>query len=139
MNTLESFRHEELTTKKKRHTIRKTESSVIFEFDPNDPPPLTPEQKERIEALSRMPDSEIDYSDIPKQKPEAWNNNLIIGNPYITPPTKSMLKKLMIDSDIIVWLLRQAGKDGYQDKINAILRQAMESEREKNRQETAPA
>ena len=136
MNTLESFRHEERIGKTKRHTTRRTESLVISEFDPNNPPPLTQEQKERIETLSRMPDSEIDYSDIPRQKPEEWNNNLIIGNPYVTPPTKSMLKKLMIDSDIIFWILRQVGESGYQDKINAILRQAMETEQDKGKQAT---
>ena len=33
-------------------------------------PPLTPEQLAEIEALSKMTDDEIDYSDIPPTSPE---------------------------------------------------------------------
>jgi hypothetical protein len=41
----------------KEHIIRSS-------FDPNNPPPLTPKQKEMIRKLKELPDSEIDYSDI---------------------------------------------------------------------------
>ena len=34
-------------------------------FDPENPPPLTPQQEAELEALKAMPDSEIDTSDIP--------------------------------------------------------------------------
>ena len=33
-------------------------------IDPDNPPPLTQEQKARLKALTELPDSEIDYSDI---------------------------------------------------------------------------
>ena len=43
-----------------------TEKNIItVELDHNNLPPLTESQKAEIEALRRMPDSEIDYSDIP--------------------------------------------------------------------------
>ncbi len=42
----------------KKRIIRST-------FDPDNPPPLTPEELEQIRALKALPDSEIDYSDIP--------------------------------------------------------------------------
>ncbi len=35
-------------------------------------PPLTREQMRRLYELSKMPDEEIDYSDIPKITPEEW-------------------------------------------------------------------
>lgn len=40
---------------------------VKFELDPKSPPALTATQRERLAALAVQPDSEIDYSDIPKQ------------------------------------------------------------------------
>ena len=33
-------------------------------------PPLTEEQKQRLDALSKMSDDEIDYSDIPRMTKE---------------------------------------------------------------------
>lgn len=36
--------------------------------------PLTNEQKAKLKALSEMPDSEIDYSDIPPQEDAFWEN-----------------------------------------------------------------
>ena len=115
------------------------ENEVVFEFDPNNPPPLTPEQKAEIEALSKMPDSELDYSDIPPLTDEEWDKKVIIGNPWITPPTKTLIKKVMVDSDIVFWILRQVGEEGYQEKMNAMLRQAMEFEREKLKLTSTPA
>jgi hypothetical protein len=38
---------------------------ISSSLDLDNPPPLTPEQKERIRALKALPDAEIDYSDIP--------------------------------------------------------------------------
>lgn len=42
----------------KEHIVRST-----LDFD--NPPRLTPEQLEELRALSLLPDSEIDFSDIP--------------------------------------------------------------------------
>jgi hypothetical protein len=36
------------------------------------PPPLTPDQKARLEALEAMPDDQIDYSDAPYLPNAVW-------------------------------------------------------------------
>jgi hypothetical protein len=35
-------------------------------FTDSEPPPMTPESEARLKALAEMPDSQIDFSDIPK-------------------------------------------------------------------------
>jgi hypothetical protein len=42
-------------------------STVKFKLDVKNPPKLTAAQRKRLEKLAAMPDSKIDYSDIPKQ------------------------------------------------------------------------
>jgi hypothetical protein len=37
-----------------------------FELELANPPPLTEKQTTELEALNKVPDSEIDYSDIPE-------------------------------------------------------------------------
>ena len=44
---------------------------------------LTPEQIAQLEALAKMPDSEIDYSDIPPLDEKFWAN--AVRNPYLDP------------------------------------------------------
>ena len=114
---------------------------VYSEFDPNNPPELTPEQKAEIEALARMPDSEIDFSDIPplEERERDRKYKITIRNPWITPPTKTKLQEFMVDSDIIYWVLNQVGGEGYMDKLNAMLRSAMEAEREARKESAQPA
>jgi hypothetical protein len=47
---------------------------VKFELDPKNPPALTAAQRKRLKALAALPDSAIDYSDIPKQPAAVkWN------------------------------------------------------------------
>ncbi|MDR1946791.1 MAG: BrnA antitoxin family protein [Desulfovibrio sp.] len=70
---------------------------------------MTAVQLAELAALRAMPDSEIDYSDIPPLE-------------SMYRPRKEMTT-VRIDSDVLVWL-RAQGK-GYQTKINAILRRAM--------------
>jgi hypothetical protein len=45
---------------------------VRYEVDLDNLPPLTAEQRAEIEALSEMPDSEIDYSDVPPLGDSFW-------------------------------------------------------------------
>ena len=40
--------------------------TVTYKVDLNKPPVLSEEQKARLEALDKRPDSEIDFSDIPE-------------------------------------------------------------------------
>jgi uncharacterized protein (DUF4415 family) len=82
-------------------------------------PPLTEERKAELKALADMPDSEIDYSDIPPLTEEFWKN--AVPNPFYKPiKTHASVR---IDSDVMAWLKSQ-GK-GYQTRMNAILREAM--------------
>jgi len=93
--------------------------TVRFEVDLNNLPPLTDEQKAELKALSEMPDSEIDYSDIPPLDDAFWKN--AVRNPFYKPTKTSTTVR--VDSDVLAWLKSQ-GK-GYQTRINAILREAM--------------
>jgi uncharacterized protein (DUF4415 family) len=82
-------------------------------------PPLAEERKTELKALAAMPDSAIDYSDIPPLTQEFWQS--AVPNPFYKPiKTHASLR---IDSDVMAWLKSQ-GK-GYQTRINAILREAM--------------
>ena len=54
---------------------------IRYEVDLNNPPPLTAEQKARIKALCEMPDSEIDFSDIPPLDEKFWKN--AVRNPFL--------------------------------------------------------
>ncbi len=93
--------------------------TVKSELDLTNPPRLTDAQKAELEALKRLPDEEIDYSDIPPLDDEFWKN--AVRNPFYKP-TKT-LTTVRLDSDVLMWL-KSKGK-GYQTRINAILRDAM--------------
>jgi len=93
--------------------------TIRYDVDLNNPPPLTENQKAELKALSEMPDSEIDYSDIPPLDDAFWKN--AVRNPFYRPTKSSTTVRL--DSDVLAWLKSQ-GK-GYQTRINAILREAM--------------
>ena len=72
-----------------------------------------------IRALKRMRDSDIDMTDIPRISD--WSK-AVVGKFY--RPIKKPLT-IRLDADVLAWLKGQ-GK-GYQTRINALLRTAMES------------
>jgi uncharacterized protein (DUF4415 family) len=72
-----------------------------------------------IRALKRMKDSEIDTTDVP---PVSDWSRAVVGKFY--RPIKKPLT-IRLDADVLAWLKR-AGS-GYQTRINALLRRAMES------------
>jgi len=92
---------------------------VRYEFDLNNPPPLTSKQKAELKALSEMPDSDIDFSDIAPLDEAFWKN--AVRNPFYKPTKTSTTVR--VDSDVLMWLKAQ-GK-GYQTRMNTILRDAM--------------
>ncbi|WP_029525474.1 BrnA antitoxin family protein [Polaromonas glacialis] len=92
---------------------------VKREIDLQSPSPLSEEQRARLSVLAKMPDSDIDYSDIPPLGDDFWKN--AVRNPFYKP-TKQVTT-VRVDSDVLLWLKGQ-GK-GYQTRINAILREAM--------------
>ena len=79
----------------------------------------------QIEALKRMPDSEIDLSDVPEITPEMFRN-AIRGNPYLRKKEQLTVR---LDADVLEWL-KGLGK-GYQTKLNALLREAMRASQAK--------
>ena len=81
--------------------------------------PMTAARKRRFEKLAQLPDSEIDFSDIPELTEKFWKN--AIRNPYYRPIKKQLT--LRLDADVIAWL-RKKGK-GYQTRANNLLREAM--------------
>jgi uncharacterized protein (DUF4415 family) len=80
---------------------------------------LTPRQRRDIAAIAAMPDSGIDYSDIPRIRDSFWKS--AVRNPFYRPVKRQVTVRL--DADIIAWL-RMAGK-GYQSRLNRVLRNAM--------------
>jgi uncharacterized protein (DUF4415 family) len=82
-------------------------------------PSLTKRQKADLANLSARPDSEIDFSDIPPLTENFWRN-AVRGKYY--KPTKTSTT-VRIDSDVLAWLRAQG--NGYQSRINAILRRKM--------------
>ena len=80
----------------------------------------TPADKKRLAELAARPDSEIDYSDIPPLDEKFWKN--AIPNPFYRPVKQQIT--LRIDADILAWLRAQA-PEGYQSRLNAVLRRVM--------------
>ena len=81
--------------------------------------PLTARQHKELAALAALPDSDIDFSDIPRLPESFWKNAM--RNPFYRPVKRQVTVRL--DADIIAWL-RQQGK-GYQTRLNHLLRSAM--------------
>ena len=96
--------------------------TVRYEVDLNNLPPLTEAQKAEIETLAAMPDDQIDTSDIPELTDEQWAG-AVRGRFY--RPIKQQITA-RVDADILAWL--KAGGQGYQTRMNAILRRAMMAE-----------
>jgi uncharacterized protein (DUF4415 family) len=96
-----------------------TAKMVTYKLDLNNLPPLTETQKAELEALAALPDSEIDFSDIPELTDEQWQN--AIRQRGYRPVKQQITARL--DSDVLHWLKSQ-GK-GYQSRINSILREKM--------------
>ena len=115
LKSFESFRRVALNRERKSAMSK----IVRYDLDLNNPSPLTDEQKAELKALSTMPDSTIDFSDIPALDDAFWKN--AVQNPLYRPTKTSTTVR--VDSDVLIWLKAQ-GK-GYQTRINSILRKAM--------------
>lgn len=83
---------------------------------------LTKQQQQEITLLEALPEEDIDTSDIAPLSEEFWKN-AEMGKFY--RPVK-LATTVRIDADVLAWL-KSKGK-GYQTRINAILREAMQAE-----------
>lgn len=90
-----------------------------YELDLGKLPPLSEAQQAELTALAALPESHIDYSDMPPLDEVFWKN--AVQNPFYKPTKTSTTVR--VDSDVLAWLKSQ-GK-GYQTRLNAILREAM--------------
>lgn len=88
------------------------------EYKVIDFPPLTDEERATLERLDKMPDNEIDFSDISPSVPDG-NGGFYYIQALKMPKTDIHTK---IDNDNLAWL-KQAGK-GYQARLNNVLRWA---------------
>jgi len=95
----------------------KKKYNVVYRLEPGTP--LTAKQKRELAALAKMPDSEVDTSDIPELSASAWKN-AVRGKFY--RPVKQAVS-LRLDADVIAWLKKDG--EGYQTRANQMLRERM--------------
>lgn len=74
-------------------------------------------REREIAALRKLPDEEIDTTDIPEVKD--WSR-AVVGKFY--RPIKEPIT-IRLDADVVAWLKSQG--PGYQTRINALLRKTM--------------
>lgn len=86
--------------------------------------PFSAKERKELAMLAKMPDSEIDTSDIPELPLEYWKEHGVIGRFY--RPIKKPVT-LRLDADVIDWL-KEEGK-GYQTRANHLLRREMLAQR----------
>ncbi len=77
----------------------------------------------RLAEIAAIPDSAIDYSEIPPLTETFWTN--AVRNPFYKPVKKQVTVR--VDADVLAWLKTKAAK-GYQSRLNQVLREAMVSE-----------
>ena len=87
-------------------------------------PSTSKNQTRELAALKRIKDRMIDTADIPEVTD--WNR-AVVGKFY-RPIKKSLTIRL--DADVLAWLKSRGS--GYQTRINAILRAAMENQRRRS-------
>ncbi len=83
-------------------------------------PNLSAADIERLKALAAMPDSEIDYSDIPATDEAFWADAVVMRH----APKEQI--SIRLDADLLEWF-RKRGR--YQTEINEVLRTFMEHHR----------
>ena len=74
----------------------------------------------RVDALT---DEEIDFSDSPEITPEMFAKAVVRRG--LKSKSKKMQLTLRVDSDVVTWFKEQG--QGYQSRINALLRAYMEA------------
>lgn len=103
---------------------------------------LTPDQEKELAALAARPESEIDTSDIPEWTEADFADAIRLqGRPLAEVLRLYRIRKAAItariDLDVLEWLKSKG--EGYQTRLNAILRDAMAQDRTARPQKTRPA
>ncbi len=90
---------------------------VKFKLDPKNAKPPTAAQRKRLTAIAAMSDTEIDYSDIPRQtQPVQWSR----PSALVSAENKQQIT-LRLDAEVVSFF-KKTGKR-YQSRINAALRE----------------
>jgi uncharacterized protein (DUF4415 family) len=92
-------------------------STVKSKLNIKKPSALTAIQRERLANLAAVPDSKIDYRDIPKQ---TGGINWIRPGALISGENKQQIT-LRLDSDVLDYFRSTGAR--YQSRINAVLRE----------------
>ena len=94
--------------------MRKTVSYTLESL-----PPVTEERREELARLAALPDDQLDLGDIP----ELTDEQLAEMRPAaLYRPIKHQITA-RLDADVLAWL--KAGGQGYQTRMNAVLRAYM--------------
>jgi uncharacterized protein (DUF4415 family) len=99
-------------------------NTVKFKLDIENPSKMTTAQRRRLAKLAAMPDSKIDYSDIPKQTGDLkWTR----PGALISGENKQQIT-LRLDSDVLKFFKNTGAR--YQSRINAVLREYVKAHRD---------
>ena len=85
-------------------------------------PELTEERRRELARMDALPADQIDTSDIPELTDEQWAS--AVRGRFYRPIKQQITARL--DADVLAWL--KAGGQGYQTRMNTILRRAMLAE-----------
>ena len=100
--------------KKKSNIVKRT-------LDMEKKPTLSAEQMARLEAVAKMPDEHIDYSDAPHLPNAVWVKAAQL------PKYKQQIT-LRIDGDVLDFFRNTGNR--YQSRINAVLRTYVNAQKE---------
>lgn len=95
----------------------KKTKTVTYELKPGRP--LNARQKREVQALAQLPEDAVDTSDIPELPPGSWKD-AVRGKWY--RPVKQPVS-IRLDADVLAWLKSQG--NGYQTRVNSVLREKM--------------
>lgn len=98
-----------------------TTGLVTYRIDLDNPPALTPEERQAWEEAKAMPDEEIDLSDMP-ERTTGWRR---VSD--LVPSENKRQITLRLDADVIEFF-RSTGRR-YQSRINAALRDYVNAQR----------
>ncbi len=86
-------------------------------------PKLTEDRRKELAKLDALPADQIDTSDAPELSEAQWSE--AVRGRFYKPIKQQVTARL--DADVLAWL--KIGGQGYQTRMNAILRRAMLAER----------
>jgi uncharacterized protein (DUF4415 family) len=82
---------------------------------------LSGKQRQMLERLANLPDSAIDFSDIPERVD--WSN--AERGKFYRPVKQSVTMR--VDADVLAWF--KSNSDKYQSRINEVLREFVQTQR----------